>query len=53
MAVDLVAEVIGNVIEGVFEMVVHGSRGWGLFWRIIIFFVLIPLTLFGLFCLFT
>lgn len=53
MAIDLVGELIGDIVEGVAEMVFHGARGWNLFFRIIIFFVVIPLIIFGLYCLFT
>lgn len=53
MAIDLVGELIGEVVECITEMVFHGARGWKLFFRIIIFFVVIPLVIFGLYCLFT
>lgn len=53
MAIDIIGEVIGGIVEGVIEVLFSRARGWSLFWRLVIFFVVLPLAIFGLFCIFS
>lgn len=50
MAADVVVELIGNIIEGACEFAFHRARGWDLFWRIVIVFIVIPAVIIGLYC---
>lgn len=53
MAVDVVGEVVGALVEAVCDLVFHGARGWNLFWRAVIVFVIIPVVVIGLYYLLT
>lgn len=53
MAIDIIGEVIGGIVEVIIEILANRARGCKLFFLIITFFVVIPLLIFGLYHLFT
>lgn len=50
MAIDVVGELIGEVLDGLAEFAFRGARGWDLFFRIVIVFIVIPAIIAGLYC---